>query len=191
MSLRLAGSAAMLGGVLWIGFFVMASMSYSGAGAGLAWFPVVLGAGLLLLAALAGLSAFEFRDHPRWVWIAFLVPAIGIGLVVVALVRTLLTGDWSYEKGSVGAATLYVGLVLVLLGSILFAVVVRPSRGVQRLGTIGIAGGTVITLLGLFGALPPLALVFGGFMFGGGWISIGLDAARRHPASVRARSSAA
>jgi hypothetical protein len=57
MSLRLAGSAAILGGGLWIIFFAIASFSYAGADVDVAWFPVVLAAGLLTLAALAGLSA--------------------------------------------------------------------------------------------------------------------------------------
>ena len=191
MSLRLAGSAAILGGGLWIIFFVIGSFSYMGADLDVAWFPVVLGAGLLTLAALAGLSAFEFRDHPRWVWIAFVVPAIGIGLVLVALARTLLTGDWTYHEGSVGAGLLYLGLLLVLVGSIVFAAVSRPSHGLGRLGTIAIAVGTVVTLPALGGALPPIGLVVGGLLFGSGWIALGLDAVQRDRNAVRARPSGA
>ena len=179
MSLRLSGSAAIIGGVLWIIFFAIVAISYTGVDADVAWFPVVFGAGLLLLAALAGLSAFEFRDHPRWVWIAFLVPAIGIGLVLVALARTLLTSDWSYEEGTVGARILFGGIALVLIGSIVFAAVSRPSPGLRRLGTIAIAVGTVVTLLGMGGALSPIGLVVGGLMFGSGWIAEGLDAVHR------------
>lgn len=191
MSLRLAGSAAIIGGGLWIIFFVIASFSYTGADLDVAWFPVVLGAGLLTLAALAGLSAFEFRDHPRWVWIAFVVPAIGIGLVLVALARTLLTGDWSYDQGSGGARLLYGGLLLVLIGSIVFAAVSRPSHGLRRLGAIAIAAGTVVTLPALGGALPPIGLVVGGLLFGSGWIALGLDAVQRDRNAVRARPSGA
>jgi hypothetical protein len=187
MSLRLSGSAAILGGGLWIIFFVIASISYTGVDLDAAWFPVVLGAGLLTLAALAGLSAFEFRDHPRWVWIAFVVPAIGIGLVLVALARTLLIGDWSYDQGSAGAELLYLGLLLVLVGSIVFAAVSRPSHGLRRLGTIAIAVGTVVTLLGLSGVFPPIGMVAGGVLFGGGWIALGLDAVRSDKNVLRAR----
>jgi len=189
MTLRLSGSAAILGGGLWIIFFVIAGFSYSGADLDAAWFPVVLGAGLLTLAALAGLSAFEFRDHPRWVWIAFVIPAIGIGLVLVALARTLLTGDWSYDEGSGGAALLYGGLLLVLVGSIVFAAVSRPAHGLGRLGTIAIAAGTMVTLPALGGALPPIGLVVGGLLFGSGWIALGLDAVRRDGNAVRVRAS--
>jgi hypothetical protein len=184
MSLRLAGSAAILGGGLWILFFAIASISYTGVDLDAAWFPVVLAAGVLTLAALAGLSAFEFRRHPRWVWIAFVVPAIGIGLVLVALARTLLTGDWSFDEGRVGAALLYLGLVLVLVGSIVFAAVSRAWDRLQRVGTIAIAAGTVVTLPAMFGVLPPIGLVVGGLVFGCGWIAYGLDALRRDRSAV-------
>jgi hypothetical protein len=178
MSLRLAGSAAIYGGGLWIVFFTIGGISYAGYDLDVLWFPVALGAGLLLLAALAGLSAFEFRDHPRWVWIAFVVPAIGIGLVLAALARTLLTGDWSYDRGSIGAALLYLGLLLVLTGSTVFAAVSRPSHGLRRLSAAAIAVGTAITLPALAGALPPIWLAAGGLVFGAGWMGLGVDAVR-------------
>ena len=189
MSQRIAGSAAVLSGVLWMIFFAIAAISYTGVDADVAWFPVVFGAGLLLLAALAGLSAFEFREHPRWVWIAFLVPAIGICLVLVALARTLLIDDWTYGEGSVGAPLLYGGLVLVLIGSVIFAAVPRAARGLRRLGTFSIAVGTVVTLPAMFGVLPSIGLVVGGLLFGGGWVLNGLDAIRRDRDSIRVRLS--
>jgi hypothetical protein len=123
------------------------------------------------------------------VWIAFVIPAIGIGLVLVALARTLMTGDWSYHEGSGGAALLYAGLLLVLVGSIVFAAVSRPAHVLGRLGAIAIAGGTLVTLPALGGALPPIGLVVGGLLFGGGWIALGLDAVRRDGNAVRARAS--
>jgi protein-S-isoprenylcysteine O-methyltransferase Ste14 len=187
MSLRLSGLAAIVGGGLWTTFFVIVSFAYSGLDLDLVWFPVVLSAGVLLLAALAGLSAFQFRDHPRWVWIAFIVPALGIGLVIVALARTLVTGDWSYDQGSPGAAILYGGLLLILIGSIVFAAVSWDSRGLRLLGTIAIAGGTLVTLPALLGALPPIGLVVGGLLFGGGWIAEGLNAVRQDRTAVQAR----
>lgn len=189
MSLRLAGSAAILGGGLWTLFFVIAGISYTGADLDVVWFPVALGAGLLLLAALAGLSAFEFRDHPRWVWMAFIVPAIGIALVLLALTRTLLTGDWSYDEGSVGAAILYAGIALVLIGSIVFAAVSRASHGLRRLGTLAIGAGTAVTLPSFLGALPPIGIMVGGLLFGGGWIAQGLNAVRLDRSAVRTRFS--
>ena len=190
MSLRLSGSAAILGGGLWIIFFAIVAISYTGVDLDVAWFPVAFGAGLLLLAALAGLSAFEFRDHPRWVWIAFLIPAVGIGLVLVAEARTLLTGDWSYE-GGVGALLVLGGVVLVLIGSVVFAAVSRASSGFRRLATIAIAAGTVVTLPALGGALQPIGIFLGGLLFGSGWIAEGLDAVGRDRNAVRAPMSGA
>ena len=55
MSLRLSGLAAIVGGGLWTTFFVIVSFAYSGLDLDLLWFPVVLSAGVLVLAALAGL----------------------------------------------------------------------------------------------------------------------------------------
>lgn len=195
MSLRLAGSSAIIGGGLWIIFFAVAAVSYTGVhvdvgvNINLFWFPAALGAGLLLLAALAGLSAFEFREQSRRVWIAFITPAIGIGLVLVALARTLLIGDWDYDQGSVGAGLLYAGLFLVLLGSAAFAAVLRSSHGLRRLGAIAIALGAAVTLPALGGALPPLGLVAGGLAFGAGWIAVGIDAIRRDRSAMRAQTS--
>ena len=190
MSLRLSGSAAVIAGVLWIVFFAIASVSYAGVDLDAAWFPVALVAGLLQLAALAGLSAFEFREHPRSVWVAFVIPALGIGLMLVAQARTLLTGDWAYEEGT-GARLLLGGIVLLLLGSIVFVSVSRPSRSIRRLGRIAIAIGTLIALPSLFGLLPSAAIALGGFLFGGGWIAHGLDAVRRDGSAVGAPLSRA
>lgn len=185
MSLRLAGSSAILGGGLWIVFFAIVAVAYTGAhvivGVNIdaLWLPIVLAAGLLQLVGLAGLSALEFRDQRRRVWFAFLAPAIGIGLVFLALARTLLTGDWDYNRGSVGVLLLYPGLLLVLLGSTAFAAVLRSSGGLRRQAAVAVAVGAAVTLLGLGSALPPIGLAIGGLAFGVGWIALGRDAIRR------------
>jgi hypothetical protein len=197
MSLRLAGSSALASGGLWIVFFAIVAIAYAGVTINVGvnidalWFPLVFGAGLLTLVGIAGLSTVEFRNHGRSIWIAFVIPAIGIGLVFVALARTLLTGDWDYGSGSIGVALLYPGLLLVLIGSAIFAAVIRTAHGPRRLGAVAIGLGAVVTLSGLGSFLPPIGLAIGGLAFGIGWIVLGTDAIRRdRPLAVTRPSGA-
>jgi len=187
MSLRLAGSAAAVGGGLWTLFFVIAGASYANAAAEytLVWVSVMVFAGLALLAALAGLSASQFRDHRRSIWIAFLVPAIGIAIVLLGLSTLIPTGGTAPE-GSVPARVVYSGLSLMLLGSIIFAVVTVSTGAFSRIAAGLIVVGVLPTILGLFGALAAIWLVIGGIVFGLGWIGLGIDAVRhdRRPVSA-------
>jgi hypothetical protein len=190
MSLRLAGSAAAVGGGLWTLFFVIAGASYANAADyTLVWVPVVLLAGLALLVALAGLSASQFRDHRLSIWIAFLVPAIGIATVLLGLPTLIPTGGTAPE-GSVSARFLYLGLSLMLLGSIVFAVVTLSTGAFSRLAAGLIVVGVLPTILGLFGLLAAIWLVIGGLIFGLGWIGVGLDAIRRDRRPVSAGPAA-
>lgn len=197
MSLRLAGSSALVSGGLWIVFFAIVAIAYAGINLTVGvnvdalWFPMVFAAGLMTLVGIAGLSTAEFRNHGRSIWIAFVIPAIGIGLVFVALARTLLTGDWDYGQGSIGVVLLYPGLLLVLVGSAIFAAVIRTAHGPRRIGAIAIALGAVVTLSGLGSFLPPIGLATGGLAFGIGWIVLGIDAVRRDRPSALSRPSEA
>jgi uncharacterized membrane protein YhaH (DUF805 family) len=186
MSLRLVGSAAVVGGGLWILFFAIAGASYANAADNtLVWVPVVVFAGLALLAAVAGLSAAQFRDHRRSIWFAFLVPAIGIAIVLLGLPTLIPTGGTAPE-GSVPARVIYSGLSLMLLGSIIFAVVTLSTGAFSRLAAGLLVVGVLPTILGLFGVLGAIWLVIGGIVFGLGWIGLGIDAVRhdRRPASA-------
>lgn len=186
MSLRLAGSAAVVGGGLWTLFFVVAGASYANAADyTLVWVPVVVSAGLASLAALAGLSASQFRDHRRSIWIASLVPAIGIAIVFLGLPALVPTGGAAPE-GSVPARVIYSGLSLMLLGSIIFGVVTISTGAFSRLAAGLIVVGVLPTILGLFGALAATWLIIGGIIFGLGWIGLGIDAVRhdRRPVST-------
>jgi hypothetical protein len=191
MSLRLAGSAAAVGGGLWTLFFVIAGASYANAADyTLVWVPIVLFAGLGLLAALAGLSASQFREHRRSIWIAFLVPAIGIAIVLLGLPTLIPTGGTA-PAGSVPARVIYSGLSLMLLGSIIFAVVTVSTGAFSRLAAGLIVVGVLPTILGLFGALAAIWLVIGGVVFGLGWIGLGIDAVRQDRRPVSAGQAAA
>jgi len=180
MSLRLAGSAAAVAGGSWIAFFAIAGASYANdADYGPVWIPVVLIAGMALLAALAGLSAFQFRDHPRLIWIAFIVPAIGIGVVLAGLATVLPIDGWAAPAGSLAARVIYGGLSLMLIGSVFFAAVTVSTAALSRVPSGAIVVGVVPTLLALLGAMAAPWLVVGGFLFGLGWIGLGIDAIRR------------
>jgi hypothetical protein len=191
MSLRLAGLAAAVGGALWTLFFMMAANAYAnGADYGLAWIALVLVAGLVLLAALAGLSAAQYRVHPRTVWAAFLAPATGIGIVVIGLLFVLATGG-AADEGSVQARVLYAGLALTLIGSLVFALVTVSTGAFSRIAAGLILVGVLPTTLGLFGAMDAIWLVVGGIAFGLGWIWLGLDAIRRDRGPMSAGHAAA
>jgi hypothetical protein len=179
MSLRLVGLAAAVGGGLWTLSFGIAGASYANAADyTLVWVPVVLMAGLALLSALAGLSSFQFRAHPRSIWLAFLLPAAGIGIVLLGLLIILANGGAAHE-GTPQALVLYGGLALMLVGSTVFAAVTIAMGTLSRLAAGLIVVGVLPTILGLFGALAAIWLLIGGLIFGLGWIGLGLDAIRR------------
>ncbi len=76
MSLRIGGIAAILGAVLWA---VAGLLTIGVAGNVDDGVPVaMLMTGMVvLLVAVAGLSAFQARTHPGAIWVAFAVTAIG------------------------------------------------------------------------------------------------------------------
>jgi drug/metabolite transporter (DMT)-like permease len=190
MSLRLAGWAAVIGGALWALFFILVGNAYAnGADYGLAWIPLALVAALVSLAALAGLSAAQFRAHPRTIWAAFLAPATGIGIVVISLVIVLATGG-AADEGTVQARMLYAGLALMLIGSVTFAAVTVSTDALSRVAAGAIVVGVLPTVVGLFGGITAIWLVVGGIAFGLGWIGLGLDAIRRDRRPVSAGSAA-
>jgi hypothetical protein len=191
MSHRLAGLAAAVGGALWALFFIMAGNAYeTGAEYGLAWIALVFVAGLVLLAALAGLSAAQFRVHPRTIWAAFLAPVTGIAIIVIGLVFVLATGG-AADEGTVPTRVLYVGLALMLIGSVVFAVVTISTGALSRIAAGLVLGGVLATTLGLSGAIGALWLAIGGIAFGLGWIGLGLNAIRRDRRPVSADPAAA
>jgi hypothetical protein len=191
MSLRLAGSAAALGGGLWALFFSMVGAEYADVGpdTGFAWILVVLVAGLILLTALAGLSAIQFRAHSRSIWIAFLLPAAGIGIVLVGL-ASLIPAGGAASEGTLPALVLYSGLCLMLIGSAVFAAVTVSTRALSRIAGGAIVAGVVPTLAGLFSFATAFWVVVGGIVFGLGWIGLGIDAIRRDQRPVSADSFA-
>ena len=91
MSLRLGGAAAIVGAVLFPAGLIVASINEGNdqfPGAAL----MLAGTGALLL-ALIGLSSFQARQHPRLIWAAFALPALGTVMSSLGLVAMATVGD--------------------------------------------------------------------------------------------------
>jgi len=178
MSLRIAGLAAILGGLSWAVIFVLATIADM---AGNTFSPealivVVLFTGLILLVAAAGLSAFQFREHPRSIWLSVLIPAVGIVMLIAAFLAQPL--------GDVAWYFLMIGLLTTIIGSVIFAVVTAKTGVLSRTASIAIATGAVIFVVGMLAQYSVVLLVISGVVFGGGWIGLGIDAIRRDRSPV-------
>jgi hypothetical protein len=179
MSLRVGGIAAILGAVMWA---VAGLISIGVAGHVDEGVPVVmLMTGiLLLLVAVAGLSAFQARTHPGAIWVAFAVTAIGAVAFFGGYVGSILMG----EDGFWGLW--FIGVMTVMLGSGLFAVVTYQTRVLSRAGAALIGTGLVIILSEI--VVPISALIaIGMACFAIGWLALGVQAIRLdRPASMPA-----
>ncbi len=190
MTLRIGGYAAILGGLLW--FLVLAGNAINiwGESAGPFLGYAIVGATVMTLVALIGLSAFQARSHPVLTWSAFSIPAIGavVGLVgYAAIVMTgdsdaILIGDTSISPWMIGS----IGVLTMVVGSCLFAVATWRARSLSRTASGVLAGGALLTVLLLFGAsggafTGPIAIVpivAGVTLFPAGWAGLGLSALR-------------
>ena len=100
MSLRLGGVAATIGGVMWLAALTWTVLD--GEVPGAAGLPVFLVAIVALLIGLAGLSAFQAREHPVLIWAAFGLPAAGAVIATVGLVALVSVGDEPIVAGIFG-----------------------------------------------------------------------------------------
>jgi hypothetical protein len=187
MSLRIGGYAAIVGGILWL--LVLAGNAINdGAETGAPFLGyAIVGATVMTLVALIGLSAFQARSHPVLTWAAFAIPALGavVGLFGYAAIvatgdsdATLVAGISPWMIGSIGLLTM-VG------GSSLFAVATWQARSLSRTASGLLAVGAalvVLALLGVSGALPrPVTIVpilAAIVVFPAGWIAMGVSALR-------------
>lgn len=175
MTLRLGGIAAILGGALWVAGLVWTM--YDSAEVGEPGLFVLLVASLALLVGMAGLSAFQARQHPGLVWAAFLLPALGalltaLGMVTMALPTAVQEGGW----------LLFVfGMLAIFIGSGLFAIVTYRTATLPRSGAAVLGIASLISILGFVGAsglggwiseLFAVALA----SFAVGWVVLGVQA---------------
>ncbi len=192
MSLRIGGYAAIAGGLIWLTAFVAASTFQDSVWIGL--LALALGSALLLL-ALVGLSAFQAREHPRLIWAAFTIPAVGACVALVGLLAMAVLGDREFVAGVSAWYVWSFGTLGLIVGSSLFGIATWRARTLARAAAASLAAGGVVVALLLLGMLPlagllpdPLPILLtaaGGLLFATGWVGLGLSALRIHgPRSV-------
>jgi hypothetical protein len=187
MTLRIGGYAAIAGGVLWL--LALAGNAINNGGESFSpWLGyAVVGATVMTLVALIGLSAFQARSHPALTWAAFAIPAIGavVGLFGYAAIvatgdsdATLIAGISPWMIGSIG-------LLTMVVGSSLFAVATWRARSLSRTASGLLAVGAVLVVLALFGASGALSspivivpIIAAIIVFPAGWILMGVSALR-------------
>ena len=179
MSLRIGGIAAIVGAAL----LTVAGVLGSGlllVDGGVA--PVLLVTGLaVLLVALAGLSAFQARVHPRLIWLAFAVTAIGTVASLAGLAGLALASDAFWVVWFVGGMTALAGSALFAIATYRTAVLSRPAAAL-----LGV--GSVLPFLGFAvngEALLPAAIT----CFLVGWFALGVQAIRLDRPIARAQAT--
>ena len=178
MTLRLGGIAAILGGALWIAGLTWTFADSSDVGEpGLF---VLLVASVALLVGMAGLSAFQAREHPMLVWAAFLLPALGTVVATVGIAMMAFASRINAEDGF-GWGLFILGLVAIFIGSGLFGVVTYRTGALPRSGAAVLGIASVVSILGFVGAsglgswIGELFAV-GLAAFAVGWIVLGVQA---------------
>jgi hypothetical protein len=187
MSLRIGGYAAIVGGLLWL-VALAGNAINDGAETGS---PLlghsIVGATVMTLVALIGLSAFQARRHPVLTWAAFAIPAAGAVIGLLGYAAIVVTGD--SDATLIGGISPWmvgsIGLLTMVAGSSLFAVATWRTRSLSRTASGLLAAGAllvVLALLGASGALPsPIAIVpivAAILVFPVGWVALGISALR-------------
>jgi hypothetical protein len=166
VSLRIGGIAAIIGATLLAaaGFLSYGLVSVDGTVT-----AILLLTGLaVLLVALAGLSAFQARAHPRLIWGAFALTAIGTIVAVIGSAAQAMVGE-DYWAVGVG------GLLAALVGSALFAIATYLTATLSRAGAVLLGIGSILPFVGL--NLQPVYLV-SVICFLLGWFALGVRAIR-------------
>jgi hypothetical protein len=188
MSLRIGGYAAILGGVLWL-YILVGNAVNDGAETGAPFIGyAIVGATVMTLIALIGLSAFQARRHPVLTWAAFVIPALGAVIGLLGYAAIVLTGDSDsvliagISPWMVGS----IGLVTMVAGSSLFAVATWRARSLSRPAAGLLAIGAVLVVVALLGVgsgglsspVAIIAVIAAIVAFPAGWISLGISALR-------------
>jgi hypothetical protein len=186
MSLRLGGAAAIVGAVLFPAGFIVSSLIGGSSplpGAAL----MLVGSGALLL-ALIGLSSFQARQHPRLIWAAFALPALGIVMSSTGLLAMGSAGDGPFVGNLSPWEIWALGVIATVIGCGLFALATYRTGALPRFGAGSLAIGSGILLLvivvGSTGivagtdSLAPALVLAGLIAFSIGWIALGWTAMR-------------
>jgi drug/metabolite transporter (DMT)-like permease len=189
MSLRLGGAAAILGGVLFSTGFIVSSIVPWDVPVGVA---VLLASLAALLVALIGLSAFQARQHPRLIWTAFALPALGTAVACTGIVSAAFVGDRPVVAGLDAWSISLNGLVATAVGTVLFALATYRTRALSRPAAAFLAAaagylvavvlvafsGLVDNLVGVPGTLVGALGIAGLLGFSAGWVVLGWTAIR-------------
>lgn len=166
MSLRIGGIAAITGATLLAlaGFLGYGLVPVDGSTPAV----LLLTGFAVLLVALAGLSAFQARAHPRLIWGAFALTAVGTIVAVIGIAAVALVGDdyWALGIG---------GLFAALVGSALFAIATYRTATLSRAGAVLLGVGSILPFVSL--NLQPLYLA-SVICFLLGWFALGIRAIR-------------
>jgi hypothetical protein len=170
MSHRIGGIAAITGAPLWTAGFVISNGVFGSVDLRAAAVLLVAGS-LLLLVALAGLSAFQARVQPALSWAAFALPAVGtIGLMV---------GSLSVALGNDVADVFFFGLLTFFVGSLLFAIATYRTAVLSRPAAVLMGVAPVLMLATGGGGEPADILIVAGLAsFALAWIAMGASALR-------------
>jgi hypothetical protein len=180
MSLRIGGIAAIIGSAL------LAVAGFLGSGIlvdvdGPVPWGLLLSGMLALLVALAGLSAFQARTHPRLAWAAFALPAVGTIVCIAGIVGIALLGDRPVIAGISSWYVSIFGILGFFVGSVLFATATYRTAVLSRRAALLLGVGSVLTIvIGLGGdrIFPPQLLLATMICFALGWFVLGLQAIR-------------
>jgi len=176
---RIGSLAALVAGVLWIITVLLAFGARGGTGGSPTPFVILLMvASASMLVALFGLDVAGDGQRARLRWSSVLLPAAGIVLTVIGGIGIVLVGDRPFIAGYVPWVFWAPGVILLLLGSALFGTTVAINDGSIRWRGVLLEVGALVQLFGLIGtdlANDDIAIgILGAFLFGGGWIALGL-----------------
>lgn len=180
VSLRIGGIAAILGAT---SLAVAGFLSFGLVAVDEVIAAVLLVVGLVaLLVALTGLSAFQARIHPRLIWTAFAVTAVGAISSIVGWI-----GSTSTVVGDRFWGIWFLGVMAALLGSALFAVATSRTAALSRGAAVLLGVGSVlpfaslgITSFELLGLAAVICLLLG-------WFGLGVQAIRLDRPTTEAR----
>ena len=187
MTLRIGGYAAIVGGILT--FVSLAGGQLLGEGAvGWALLGMFLATGAILV-ALVGLSAFQARRHPRLMWAAFVIPALGGCISLVGLVGMVTNGDLRFIGDYSAWYVWSIGVVTMIAGSALFGLSTWRTRTLSRPAAALLVVGAVFVIpliggLSILDGLPmpevlaPVITLVAVLAFVGGWTGLGVSALR-------------
>jgi hypothetical protein len=187
MSLRIGGYSAIAGGLLWLVALAGNAINNGGESPSPLLGYSIVGATVMTLVALIGLSAFQARSHAALTWAAFAIPALGAVVGLIGYAAIVVTGD--SDTTLIGGVSPWmlgsIGLLTMVAGSSLFAVATWRARSLSRTASGLLAVGAVLVvaaLVGASGALPSpvvmIPVIAAIIAFPAGWVALGISALR-------------